>query len=425
MDVAMNNQGPMSDDKRRMICRLSFLLSCVVPTLLVFYLILHPFSNRDWEQLLEANLGLDVEIEAVERTGPWNTILRGVVLRGESDEESVSATEVQIMHGSRIEISINPSVQLTAAMARRLARSSNERLMRRNQLDRVSMVNLRQVELVEDSGASRSKLFRNVQWYFGPYKNDDGDGMGSILIADMAPSFEGKGGQLKLFSGYGPQPGAVTYELFTNNNELEGWVLGSTIPNTPSFINETRFSGSIKATCESGSCVAKIRGYLNKVQLEQLEPSRGLTGDAWFSIRDCQIVNGKIRSLDGAATCTNGMLSPGFVQFLEQDLGLAYGRNAGDGVGYKELLFQVRLDGGKLTLQPHGEKKYLAYGVDRPLFRWDGYERPLDLSRYVLQSRSGIAGQTGNQAVKILGHFDLPDPLPVRVADQRVLSNQF
>ena len=424
----MDRQEPMSDERRRAICRTSFLCCCVIPTLMVFYFILHPFSQQDWEQFLEAQLGLDVEIESVERTGPWNTILRGVVLRGDTENESVAATEVRIMHGSRIEISVPQPVQLPVEMATCLGIVTGEKIIHKGQLAKNALVHFRQLELVENR-TRRTKVFRNVQWVFGPYK----EGVGSRLTAEMAPTLGLPGGKLSVFCERGKSKTGITYDLHTNNNEVEGWVLSNLIAGAPTFVEDARFSGRIIVENSQEQNEAKIRGYLVGLDLTRLDRSKNLTGQALFRIEDCSVRNGKIHSLAASASCENGSISPQFANFLVHDLGLQQSplsdesQPSASDLSYRELDFQIALNNGMLRLKQFENSEYLARDIrNRPVFAWGGLEPELHLGHYLLDESLGIAQKSGNQAVEVLSLFDLPSPLPVRVANQNELGkNRF
>ena len=88
----------LSDDQRRTICRLLFLLLCALPTAIVVYFILHRPSPRDWERQIRAELGTLVKIDSVETPTPSLTMLRGVEILPTGD----SGVRQNVFEGQKI-----------------------------------------------------------------------------------------------------------------------------------------------------------------------------------------------------------------------------------------------------------------------------------------------------------------------------------
>lgn len=65
----------MSDNQRRAVCRILFLLVCILPTSAIGYWICHPQTARGWQRTIQAQLGVTTEIGWIETPGPYVTIL--------------------------------------------------------------------------------------------------------------------------------------------------------------------------------------------------------------------------------------------------------------------------------------------------------------------------------------------------------------
>lgn len=65
----------MSDNQRRAICRILFLLMCICPTSAIGYWICHPQTAAGWQRTIQAQLGVTTEIEWIETPGPYVTVL--------------------------------------------------------------------------------------------------------------------------------------------------------------------------------------------------------------------------------------------------------------------------------------------------------------------------------------------------------------
>ncbi len=70
----------MSDNSRRAVCRLAFILLCALPLSLILYRIFHPVTTTHWQQAIKANLGLTAQIESVETPLPFVTLFHNVKL---------------------------------------------------------------------------------------------------------------------------------------------------------------------------------------------------------------------------------------------------------------------------------------------------------------------------------------------------------
>lgn len=68
----------MSDNQRRTVCRIVFLVLCALPTFAAIYAVFHRPTTTQWQNLIRAQSGIPVQIAAVETPVPFTTILRGV-----------------------------------------------------------------------------------------------------------------------------------------------------------------------------------------------------------------------------------------------------------------------------------------------------------------------------------------------------------
>lgn len=71
-------QSKLSDNQRRLVCRLVFLLFCVAPTLGCLYVIWHQPTAADWQQRIQSRLPIKLQIDSVETPYPNQLVLRGV-----------------------------------------------------------------------------------------------------------------------------------------------------------------------------------------------------------------------------------------------------------------------------------------------------------------------------------------------------------
>ena len=103
-----------TDNHRRLVCRLAFLLTCILPTILVGYWVLHPTTSSDWEQRIQADLGLTVKIGRVETPRAGITELHNVQLLDDHEKTIGRVPIISVSRNDGNEIAISPGLELTA-----------------------------------------------------------------------------------------------------------------------------------------------------------------------------------------------------------------------------------------------------------------------------------------------------------------------
>jgi len=96
----------MSDNQRRAMCRLLFLLVCAIPTSITSYWICHPQTAAGWEQAIQAETGIEASIDFVETPSPYETILRQLRLTDPEHGTLFETVEVRIRFGNQVEVEI-------------------------------------------------------------------------------------------------------------------------------------------------------------------------------------------------------------------------------------------------------------------------------------------------------------------------------
>ena len=118
-----------SDNQKRIFCRLAFLLICAIPTALTVYWILHPQTADQWEQRIQAQLGVRTHIDSVETPGPRETILRGLEFF-DADRKILIATELRILFGKINQIRIDHPVRVDSSGLQYIVDQINQQLIR-------------------------------------------------------------------------------------------------------------------------------------------------------------------------------------------------------------------------------------------------------------------------------------------------------
>ena len=140
---------PMSDDSRRLLCRLIFIALCLLPTAVVVYRIFHPVTPQQWSQRLQATLGIDALIDRVETPQPNITILRSVHIRDSQLRTLARLGSVRIATDSQRRINVDEPVTMSAAGLANLLQRLPEYLLHPGADQGVWKVELRQLTIAD------------------------------------------------------------------------------------------------------------------------------------------------------------------------------------------------------------------------------------------------------------------------------------
>ncbi|HMP80468.1 MAG TPA: hypothetical protein PKD54_13520, partial [Pirellulaceae bacterium] len=139
----------MSDDSRRLLCRLIFIALCLLPTAVVVYRIFHPVTPQQWSQRLQATLGIDALIDRVETPQPNITILRSVHIRDSQLRTLARLGSVRIATDSQRRINVDEPVTMSAAGLANLLQRLPEYLLHPGADQGVWKVELRQLTIAD------------------------------------------------------------------------------------------------------------------------------------------------------------------------------------------------------------------------------------------------------------------------------------
>ncbi len=412
------SQLPLSDNRRRLICRSSFLLFCAIPTLGVFYAILHPYSAYDWQQLIEAKLGIAARIDSVETVSPWETVLRGVELRDPQIGTLLEATEVRILRGKPDQMIIEHPVQLTNTAIRRLSKAIRSGLARDDLPQRTLKIHFEQAS-IHDDHSEKSTIAHGVDIIV---KRTD-DSVRADIFFNSAPANETPAVIVAFMEHQQTAEGVVeTVQLNTKNQAIGCWLLASFVPELEKMgpaatfegIMETK-SGNVNGQLSTPSLVV---GKFHNAKLGAPGSAYPITGLADIGV-NCEIQNGKIYRLNLSGKIEKGTLRSDLLQFGQLHFGLQKtAANHSGPYAFDQIEFNLEIAEGKLVacnqlnILPTNQSSTPLTG--HSLSREIGIQ---ELASFILQPDTALAqSATKNQLVDFLGHFHLPDPLPVNVA---------
>lgn len=123
-------ENRMSDNQRRLFCRLLFLFFCCLPTAIIVYRACHRPTPDFWQQQILANLGFHTRLNSVETLSPHETILRDVTVFDGYGYPVLSAIEVDLNFSpGRHQIVIRDQIRLSNQGLKYLAQTLNSRLI--------------------------------------------------------------------------------------------------------------------------------------------------------------------------------------------------------------------------------------------------------------------------------------------------------
>ena len=124
----MENQ--MSDNQRRLFCRLLFLFFCCLPTAIIVYRACHPRTPAYWQQQILSTMGVNTQMDSIETLSPSETLLRDVKIFDGHGQPVATAMEVDIHFApGRSEIIIRDQIRLSNHGLKYLTETINRRMM--------------------------------------------------------------------------------------------------------------------------------------------------------------------------------------------------------------------------------------------------------------------------------------------------------
>lgn len=96
----------MSDNQRRIICRLLFLLTCALPTAVCGYWIGHPQTAAGWQRAIKAEMGVEAEVGFIATPSPFKTILHDVRFSDPEFGSLLETVAIEITMGEQVQVKI-------------------------------------------------------------------------------------------------------------------------------------------------------------------------------------------------------------------------------------------------------------------------------------------------------------------------------
>ena len=291
----------ISDNSRRTVCRLAFILLCAIPLSLVIYRILHPVSHNQWQQAIKANLGIATQIGSVETPLPFVTVFHDIKFT-DPELQDIRLDKVRIVSGTTNQVFIEHPVQIEASALATITQRLRDSLMRSYADSNAWQINLNQTTILHSDSELPDHLeFSSVELSVFPYpdhttanivasRNGDPENNVNLSIRRVRNRNEPEE-QLTLDTG-------IAY--------LPCWLMHDFWGQSKSFGTGCDFAGFVELNKVGKSWSCKVLpSRIQNMDLQSLTRPFGkdVTGMCHSTIRSCEVRDGKIVTLDISLQC--------------------------------------------------------------------------------------------------------------------------
>jgi len=320
--------SPMSDNQRRLVCRLIFTLMCALPTAISGYWICHPQTASGWEQAIKAELGVETEIEFIDTPNPFETVFYKLRFTDPEYGTLFEALEARVRFGDVVDVNLTLGTnRINNRGLARLIRTVNQNTVRHDGVKKNWMITFGKpgdqiridrstAGLFFDANSDQLDMNRmleieknafvieNLKLAIGP--NIKGTGAAatfSIPVDSNAPNLATAPRAIEVLFERDSAAKTNTTWLKTHNQALPCWLIdGCAAEITDSLGNEATFAGRLDVrTSTSTFGPSDQEVYLHGL-LEQIDvssyPVASLSGSpnsmqASVTLEHCEFVNGE------------------------------------------------------------------------------------------------------------------------------------
>lgn len=341
---------------RRRLCRVTFAVFCLLPTVIVACTVLvthsppyRAFQSAMWQSRLSARLGFDVGITRLEQR-PDGALLYGIELRDpESHEWLARARSAEVAFADQgIIVSVShPEIRFERLT--RIAQILHEQVLMRSDQDEVEW------QLTASSLALRrdeqAQSLHNLQCIVESQK----EGTELLLAFCVAGVEADQCVRLRVVRNRQIDPAATGWELHTGPAGLPCWLGNVWFTGLGKLGDDCTFCGSIWAEQGAAGWNADVAGAFRNVDLDQLVTSQfphKLSGVAELSLNGVKIQQGRVVKVAGLLQCDGGVVSRSLLDAAEWAFHLRQHEREGDAdkLRYGRLSFGFSMDGQNLTI---------------------------------------------------------------------------
>ncbi len=341
---------------RRMICRVAFVVLCVVPTVLsggLAWLVHAPlyqawYKSR-WETALSTALGVDVAVRRIVRERGGRTVLFGVRLRNPEQQEPVATVRsIEIVSGAEWVVELNQCAVARPAAAW-LARRLHEHVF----VSAHSLVGIHvhARNLIFTSNAAPVCLLD-----LNCRLRCDKAGREALIDFKMPDQANATSIRLRVVRNRQLDPPATGWELHTGTTPVPCEVAVSWLPGVARLGGDCEFAGSIWAESTRSGWNVQLDGTFRDADLDRLVTDsfpHKLTGAATIHIEHSVVRSGRLVALTGTIETEGGVVSASLLRAASAALQLHQRKQTGTAMllRYDKFGLKFALDAKNLTVE--------------------------------------------------------------------------
>ena len=302
-------ENDLSDNQRRFICRVLFLLVCALPTCIVVYFATHQRTADQWAQLIQAELGVKTSIGGVESPRPGQYVFRDVKLFDDEGQEFFVSLSANVSLGHTNLIEFTTPVQVKRKGMSCFLEGSAERIIKPWSGSKLWEITFNEIEITtrraseyEVASFHMNRLDARLQSSpQGPYIQ-----LESLLAGKSGPGSE-DWGWLKLSKNPTTREFQVEFDT-TQYGAVPCWLAQHWFPALDSLGIDSHFSGdaTIKTIGAGSSCL--LSGEFRNVSLPAIAkvPPSYIAAAKSLHVKDVRFENSRWMNGGKAEICLDG-----------------------------------------------------------------------------------------------------------------------
>ncbi|MEE2826609.1 MAG: hypothetical protein VYE64_08280 [Planctomycetota bacterium] len=296
----------MSDNNRRLVCRLLFLALCAVPTMSLVYWITHRPGIREWQEAVQAKLGVEIEIDSLETPRPGETILRGIRVNQPFGKTVHHINEITVMTAPTHRVVVSDMVSVAPEDLLELIHQASQHAFLVGRISQPWQIEFQTVAV--DPNPDSSDLGLVLSPLQIDIRQDD---HGVMATANFQRSGIEDSESMECQVFYPHEPQVLRPEIYvdTRGNRLPCWLATDFVEDLASMGEEATFSGTATLLIDDENRVSgKLTGVFDQINLHDLgEPvHQRLSGMAQANVLECEIVEDRLRRLHAKLQCAEG-----------------------------------------------------------------------------------------------------------------------
>ncbi len=252
----MNND--LSDNQRRFICRVLFLLVCALPTIAVVYFAAHQRTADQWAQLVQAELGVETSIGGVESPRPGEFVFQDVKLFDDHGMVIFDSLKADVSIGNTNRIDFRSRIEITRAGMSHFLKEACGRLVKPHMDTKPWIVSFHDLEITDESAPE----FSNRPFHSNLVEVESGNGSSITLKASEWGRFE---------LARNPTNGELQVAINTApDTAIPCWLAKSWFPDLNWIGQKAHFSGGATINVLGGWAICRVTGNFIGVDLPYL-----------------------------------------------------------------------------------------------------------------------------------------------------------